>query len=145
MKYLRSLSSAKIIIAVACLLLILASPTRWSHAASVDRDKLLEGAKKEGPLVLYVGMDLEEANLYSQEFTKKYPFIKTDVFRSAGVGADRKIQSLSFGEERIEFRLVEKLFADGAVMITVTAPKSRARFNSSTAGKFLSGRMPRIP
>ncbi|HEV8719472.1 MAG TPA: extracellular solute-binding protein [Candidatus Binatia bacterium] len=53
-------------------------------AASPDRDKVVEGAKREGQLVLYTGMDTEEANLYTKEFAKKYPFIKADVFRSSG-------------------------------------------------------------
>ena len=55
-----------------------------AYGASADREKLLEGAKKEGKLVLYTGMDVEEANQYTKEFTKKYPFIKPDVFRSSG-------------------------------------------------------------
>ncbi len=53
-------------------------------AASPDRDKAVEGGKREGQLVLYTGMDTEEANLYTKEFSKKYPFIKADVFRSSG-------------------------------------------------------------
>jgi iron(III) transport system substrate-binding protein len=65
-------------------------------AASLDRDKILDGAKKEGRLVLYTGMDNEEANLYTKEFSKKYPFVKADVFRSSG----EKVQARFLVEHR---------------------------------------------
>jgi len=59
----------------------------WSppaKAASVEREKIVEGAKKEGRLVLYAGMDIEEANVFAKEFAKKHPFVKPEVFRSSG-------------------------------------------------------------
>src|SRR5215470_5978467 len=52
--------------------------------ASANGQQVFEGAKREGRLVLYTGMDIEEASQYTKEFTKKYPFIKTEVFRSSG-------------------------------------------------------------
>jgi iron(III) transport system substrate-binding protein len=67
-----------------------------ANGASADRDKILEGAKKEGRLVLYTGMDVEEANQYTKEFNKKYPFIKPDVFRSSG----EKVQARFLVEHR---------------------------------------------
>ncbi len=42
---------------------------------------VIEGAKKEGQIVYYTGMDLEQATLFAQKFGKKYPFIKPDIFR----------------------------------------------------------------
>ena len=65
-------------------------------AASADREKVIEGAKKEARLVLYTGMDTEEANLYAKEFSKKYPFVKTEVFRSNG----EKVQARFLVEHR---------------------------------------------
>src|SRR6266481_7776148 len=55
-----------------------------ADAASAEHERLLEGAKKEGRLVLYTGMDTDEANQYAREFTKRYPFIKPEIFRSSG-------------------------------------------------------------
>src|SRR5262245_21812709 len=52
--------------------------------ASADGPQVFEGAKREGRLVLYTGMDVEEASQSTKEFTKKYPFIKAEVFRSSG-------------------------------------------------------------
>jgi len=87
--------SKKVIVVIAGLMM-LALPTRFAHAASVDRDKVIEGAKKEGRLVLYTGMETEEANLFTKEFSRKYPFIKSDVFRSAG----EKVQARFLIEHR---------------------------------------------
>src|SRR5262245_24340117 len=64
--------------------------------ASADGQQVFEGAKREGRLVLYTGMDVEEASQYTKEFTKKYPFIKTEVFRSSG----EKVQARFLIEHR---------------------------------------------
>ena len=66
------------------------------YGASADREKVLAGAKKEGRLVLYTGMDVEEANQYAKEFTKKYSFIKPEVFRFSG----EKVQTRFLTEHR---------------------------------------------
>ena len=49
-----------------------------AHGQSSD---VIEGAKKEGQLVYYTGMDLEQATFFAQEFGKKYPFVKPEIFR----------------------------------------------------------------
>lgn len=66
------------------------------YAATGDREKVLEGARKEGRLVLYTGMDTDEANLYTKEFARQYPFLKTEVFRSSG----EKVQTRFLVEDR---------------------------------------------
>ena len=65
-------------------------------AAGADREKVIEGARREARLVLYTGMDTEEANLYAKEFAKKYPFVKTEIFRSNG----EKVQARFLVEHR---------------------------------------------
>jgi hypothetical protein len=70
--------------------------TPLAIGASADRQQVFEGAKKEGRLVLYTGMDIEEADQYTKEFTKKHPFIKTEVFRSSG----EKVQARFLVEHR---------------------------------------------
>jgi iron(III) transport system substrate-binding protein len=72
-------------------------------AASAAHDKLIEGAKKEGRLVLYTGMETDEAGIFTKEFTKRYPFIKTDVFRSAG----EKVQARFIVEHRANTHLAD--------------------------------------
>ena len=46
-----------------------------------DRKKLIEMAQKEGNLVFYTSMDAGDARSLTEAFQKKYPFIKTDLFR----------------------------------------------------------------
>ena len=66
------------------------------HGASSEREKILAGARQEGRLVLYTGMDTDEANLYTKEFSKHYPFIRTELFRSSG----EKVQTRFLVEHR---------------------------------------------
>lgn len=55
-------------------------------ASAAEKDdqtlRLVEGAKKEGKMVLYTSVSTEYARALTQGFEKKYPFIQTDIFRS---------------------------------------------------------------
>jgi iron(III) transport system substrate-binding protein len=46
--------------------------------------KLIEGAKKEGGLVYYTTMTLDQSKQTVDAFQKKYPFIKVELFRTGG-------------------------------------------------------------
>ena len=81
------ISGPKVPSAKFAVLLLLSLCGAWNtstYGASPDHEKTVEAAKKEGRLVLYTGMDTDEANLYAKEFTKQYPFIKPEIFRSSG-------------------------------------------------------------
>ena len=52
-----------------------------SAAEVEDHKKLIEVAQKEGILVFYTSMDAGDARSLTEAFQKKYPFIKTDLFR----------------------------------------------------------------
>lgn len=80
----------------AWLVLLVAFPNHFAHGAAGEHEKFLEAAKKEGRLVLYTGMDTEEANQFAKEFTRKYPFIKPEIFRSSG----EKVQARFLVENR---------------------------------------------
>ena len=73
------------------------------YGANAEREKILEGAKKEGRLVLYTGMETDEANLFTKEFAKKYPFIKSEIFRSSG----EKVQTRFLIEHRANTHLAD--------------------------------------
>src|SRR5437870_11960287 len=77
---LRTISNAVYLL----LFLIFTFQNPIANGASAEREKMLESAKKEGRLVLYTGMDTDEANQYVREFTKRYPFIKPEISRSSG-------------------------------------------------------------
>ena len=58
-----------------------------SHSAQAQKSpdpKLLEGAKKEGEIVWFTSMPLDQSQPVADAFQKKYPFIKVTLFRSGG-------------------------------------------------------------
>jgi iron(III) transport system substrate-binding protein len=52
------------------------------RAEAETQGQLLDGAKKEGKLVFYTSVETEFARILTGGFEAKYPFIKTDIFRS---------------------------------------------------------------
>ena len=44
--------------------------------------KLVEGARKDGKLVVYTSMNQRDASLLVQDFKKRYPFIDGQIFRA---------------------------------------------------------------
>ncbi len=64
-----------------------------SAAAQTDQemDKLVEGAKKEGKVVYYSSTSTTEANEMLKAFQKKYPFIKTEMYRA---GSDTLLEKI---------------------------------------------------
>jgi len=51
-------------------------------SAAASRDQWIEGAKKEGEVILYASMNLEEANTMISRFEQKYPFVKVKLNRT---------------------------------------------------------------
>jgi iron(III) transport system substrate-binding protein len=67
------------------------SPAELALYQGADREKiLLEGAKKEGQLTFYTS-NTWVAGPVSQEFEKKYPFIKANVWRSDSKGLLKRL------------------------------------------------------
>ena len=46
--------------------------------------KLVQAARKEGEIVWYTTMSLDQSKQFMDRFLKKYPFLKPNVFRSGG-------------------------------------------------------------
>ncbi|HEX5605514.1 MAG TPA: hypothetical protein VFY96_03305, partial [Candidatus Binatia bacterium] len=61
------------------LLLVLAVPVA---ATAQTQDQLIAGAKSEGRLVLYASAATQQLQMYMTAFNKRYPFIKTEYFRT---------------------------------------------------------------
>jgi iron(III) transport system substrate-binding protein len=67
-----------------CLALFLVFPNSPALGAeSAAQRSLIEGAKKEGRLVFYTSVETEFARILTTGFEAKYPFVKTDIFRSS--------------------------------------------------------------
>lgn len=66
-----------------------------AQIANYKRDNrqafLEEGARKEGALLVYTSMDLEESQPLIEGFMKKYPFIKGEVYRASGEDVSQKL------------------------------------------------------
>ncbi|HWP59272.1 MAG TPA: extracellular solute-binding protein [Candidatus Acidoferrales bacterium] len=56
----------------------------WGAAAALaaSQAQLIEGAKKEGEVILYASMNIEEANTMIARFQQKYPFVKVKLNRT---------------------------------------------------------------
>ena len=61
------------------LTILLATPLRAN-----THEALIEGAKKEGSLVLYTSMTVEQAQKLNDAFRVKYPFLQVQMFRAVG-------------------------------------------------------------
>jgi iron(III) transport system substrate-binding protein len=59
--------------------------------------KIIEGAKKEGQLVYYTTMTLDQSQTTVDRFEKKYPFLKVTLFRTGGGPLLNKIVTESRG------------------------------------------------
>ena len=70
-------------LAVLALLMLLGGRDSAQPAEVDSRSTvLMEGAKKEGKMVFYTSVETEFARALTGAFEAKYPFIKTDIFRS---------------------------------------------------------------
>jgi len=52
---------------------------------------IVEAAKKEGELALWTASDLQQVTKMGQQFEKKYPFLKVNVYRSGAASLQSKI------------------------------------------------------
>ena len=66
------------LVAIGCLTAVAA----WAQAN--PDPKLIEGAKKEGELIWFTTMTLDQSKQVVDRFQQKYPFIKPELFRTGG-------------------------------------------------------------
>jgi len=107
----------------------------YSTVLGAEQGLVVQGAKKEGRLVLYTGMDTEEASLYTKEFSKKYPFIRTEVFRSSG----EKVQAKFLVEHRANIHTADIFQASVIQVYQLKSLKLLARYVADEAGAYPDG------
>ena len=61
----------------------------WAQPDHTSR--LIEGAKKEGKLLWYTALTINDASMLTQRFEQKYPFIKTETLR---LGTDQLLTKI---------------------------------------------------
>src|SRR4029077_17538916 len=54
------------------------------QARAQSEDDLVQGAKKEGRVVFWSSMRIDDAKALASGFETKYPFVKVDIFRAGG-------------------------------------------------------------
>jgi iron(III) transport system substrate-binding protein len=54
------------------------------HAQETPDAKLVQAARKEGEIVWYTTMSLDQSKQFMDRFIRKYPFLRPSVFRSGG-------------------------------------------------------------
>ncbi len=67
------------------------------------QEQLIAGAKKEGALVIYASATAQQLQMYFTAFNKKYPFIKTEFFRTG----KQKLVSKILLEEQAKQRIAD--------------------------------------
>jgi len=65
-------------------------------AFAQTQEQLIAGAKKEGALVVYASATAQQLQMYFTAFNKKYPFIKTEFFRT---GKQKLVSKILFEEQ----------------------------------------------
>lgn len=91
--------------------------------------ELIEGAKKEGGVVYYTTMTLSQSKKVMDRFEKKYPFIKTELFRTGGGPMLNKIQT----EARGGRYAWDVLSGRGEMVLPLTERKLLASYHSPEA------------
>ena len=67
-----------------------------SAALAQTQEQLIAGAKKEGKLVVYASATAPQLQMYFTAFNKRYPFIKTEYFRT---GKQKLVSKILFEEQ----------------------------------------------
>ena len=62
-------------------------------AQDSPNQKLIEAARKEGEIVWYTTMSLDQSKEFMDRFIKKYPFLKPSVFRAGGGALLNRVMS----------------------------------------------------
>lgn len=86
---------------ISLIILILAATSVTARGQS--HEQLVAGAKAEGKLVVYASATVPQLQMYFTAFNKRYPFIKTEYFRTG----KQKLVSKILLEERAKQRIAD--------------------------------------
>jgi iron(III) transport system substrate-binding protein len=93
--------------------LLLAAIVFWllppAHSQQTDRTKLVEEAKREGEMMWYTTMALDDSSVLVEKFKEKYPFITVKLYRSN----NEKLLQRFLNEARAGAHLADVITADG--------------------------------
>ncbi len=87
----------------------------FARAQDAATAKVIEGAKKEGKMVFYTSLNIEDSNGLLRKFEEKYPFIKTELNR---LTADRLL--IRFQSEARAKRYAADVIVNGGARTYIT-------------------------
>ncbi len=108
-------------------------PSAW--AAPAEEAQLLEGAKKEGKLMLYLAGPLEVGLGMLKQFREKYPFVQTDVYRTGSAALLTKI----LAEEQAKKYVADVILVPGGEAMTLKRKDYFAKYVSPQSKFFPEG------
>ena len=120
-------------ILIACFVLLLCGIFRDDSALAQDSNtaKLVEGAKKEGKMVFYSSLNVEDNNGLLKRFEEKYPFIKTELNR---LTADRLL--IRFQSEARAKKPIADVIMNGGARTHITKKEGLLMKYVSPESKF---------
>jgi iron(III) transport system substrate-binding protein len=118
---------------ILCLVLFLGGifPHDSARAQDSNTAKLVEGAKKEGKMVFYSSLNVEDNNGLLKRFEEKYPFIKTELNR---LTADRLL--IRFQSEARAKKPIADVIMNGGARTHITKKEGLLMKYVSPESKF---------
>ena len=118
---------------ISCLVLFLGGifPDDSARAQDTNTAKLVEGAKKEGKMVFYSSLNVEDNNGLLKRFEEKYPFIKTELNR---LTADRLL--IRFQSEARAKKPIADVIMNGGARTYITKKEGLLMKYVSPESKF---------
>src|SRR5437016_8458436 len=95
-------------------------------------DPWIEGAKKEGEVILYASMNLEEANAMISRFEQKYPFVKVKLNRTDS----EKLLTKILAEARAKKSFADVIQTLGFAMHTLKKSQHLGHYLGSENGNY---------
>src|SRR5438105_14604335 len=117
-----------------CALLVAALATAQLSAAA-GKEPWIEGANKEGEVILYASMNLEETNTMIARFEQKYPFVKVKVNRTDS----EKLLTKILIEARAKKSFADAIQTLGFAMHTLKKSQQLGHYVSTENGYYAKG------
>jgi len=97
------------------------------YAQESPDPKVVEGARREGEIVWYTTMSLDQSKEFMDRFLKKYPFLRPSVFRSGGGALLNRVSS----EAKAGKYLFDVVHGTGEIVLPLMELGLLAPYNSA--------------
>src|SRR5204862_7840198 len=95
-------------------------------AVQSQESSIVQAARKEGEIVWYTTMSLDQSRAFMDRFIRKYPFLQPSVFRSGGGALLNRILSEAKGGKY----LFDVAHGNGEIVLPLTDAAVLAPYNS---------------